>query len=79
MNSFTLSPTAKKELRKLLGKMKVGELKLAAKVLKNELSFSYSKLNKSDLIDNLYDSLVFNPQRIKSIIEALAEGKINEF
>jgi hypothetical protein len=79
MNSFTLSPNAKKELRKLLGKMKVGELKLAAKVLKNELSFSYSKLNKSDLIENLYDHLVFNPKRIKEIIKALAEGKINEY
>lgn len=74
-----LQEKSKKELRKLLERLNMNDLKRCARILKRELSFSYSQMKKSDLVDNLYDHLVFNPVRIKQLIEALAQGALDEY
>lgn len=74
-----LTEKAKKQLRKLLDSLKVNDLKKLARIMKNELSFPYSKMKREDLKDNLYDHLVFNPTRIKQLIEALAQDALDEY
>jgi hypothetical protein len=74
-----LTKSRGKKLREALSKLNLVELKHVAKILKQELTFSFSKMKKPELLDNLVDHLLENEGRMKGIIRAVYEGKTDEY